>query len=397
MVARRRVWYNLPDVLVIPHKVSASGVGFRPKLLPLPVGRGGATHLRRAGVGKMLNKKTPRNMHKLLSASPALTALVLMLLSLICAPAFAQAAPAPASSPPASSTQQISVLVNGQPVAFSGAPPQEIHDAVMVPLRGVLTQMGASVSYDQPTHTVHVQEGTTAISLPIGSATATVNGKPQILSQPAVAIAGTTLVPLRFVSEALGAYVEWNAATETVRIVTPSAHLSTLPAPPASLGPTFIGQVLGVYTNTNPEQISVRVGAGEATVLPVSPSATVSVLNFGEPASPTTLGALQTGDQVRITRDSAGQAVAAQAIFGRVFGVIAKMTANPDGSHAILLNDGISVQLVAGAPVTMSGRRVGIAEVMESERVVIRTGPDNKTGYGMAVVTANNSNPTPPG
>lgn len=333
--------------------------------------------------------KTSFNISELLALAPALAALLPIL---PCAPAFAQTASAPAAPP-----QQISVLVNGQPVAFSGAPPQEIHDAVMVPLRGVLTQMGATVTYDQPSHTVNVQEGSTALSLPIGSATATVNGKPQTLSQPAVAIAGTTLVPLRFVSESLGAYVEWDKSTSTVRITTPSAHLSTLPAPPASLGDTFIGQVLGVYTNTNPEQISLRVGAGEATTLPVSPSATVTTLNFGQPESSTTLGALQTGDQVRVTRDSSGQAVAIQSIFGRVFGVIAKMTANPDGSHTILLNDGISVTLNANAPVTMAGRHVRISEVMAAERVVIRTSPDNKTGYGMAVVTANNPNPSPPG
>lgn len=345
--------------------------------------------------------------HRGLKCEPRQTppvAILTLILAACCAPAVAQTTHAPLSSPaPSTATvAQISVLVDGQAVEFTGAPPQEIHNAVMVPLRGVLNKMGATVAYDEPTKTVHVQEGAMSIALPIGSTTASVNGKPVTLAQPAIAVAGTALVPLRFVSEALGAYVAWDASTETVRIITPSAHLSTLPAPPAALGTTFIGQLTGVYPNTNPEQITVRVGAGEETVLAVSPIATQIVLNYGQPAAglaqvhAVALSALQPGDQVRITRAKDGQAVNIAAIFGEVMGVIAKITPNPDGSHTILLNDGITVQLLPNAQVSMAGRRVGISEVMAAERVVIGTDPDNKTGYGMAVVTPNNPNPTPP-
>jgi len=63
----------------------------------------------------------------------------------------------------------------------------------------------------------------TSISLKLGSATATVNGAPQNLSRPAQAINGTTLVPLRFVSEALGAQVRWNDESQTVIIDTNGA------------------------------------------------------------------------------------------------------------------------------------------------------------------------------
>lgn len=56
------------------------------------------------------------------------------------------------------------------------------------------------------------------ITLPIGSKTATVNGKPIKLDVPAQIIDGRTVVPLRFVTEALGGEVQWNEQERSVYI-----------------------------------------------------------------------------------------------------------------------------------------------------------------------------------
>src|SRR5579884_2523587 len=118
--------------------------------------------------------------------------------------------------------QPISVVVNNQVVPFAGTPPQEIRGSVLVPLRGVFEQLGASVQYDAATKTIEAKKGPTTINLPIGSSTAFIDGQPKRLDQPATVIAATTLVPLRFVAEALGANVQWVGSTHTVYIVTPT-------------------------------------------------------------------------------------------------------------------------------------------------------------------------------
>lgn len=59
----------------------------------------------------------------------------------------------------------------------------------------------------------------TGIILKIGDKAATKNGKTVQLSQPAQIINNKTMVPLRFISEALEASVEWDGDTQTVRII----------------------------------------------------------------------------------------------------------------------------------------------------------------------------------
>lgn len=117
--------------------------------------------------------------------------------------------------------QPVNVTVNGQPVQFSGAPPQQVNGRVLVPLRGVFEQMGATVHWDQATQSIDAAREGTQVHLQIGSNIATINGNETRLDVPPMLIADTTMVPLRFVSEALGAEVNWNNSTETVAIILP--------------------------------------------------------------------------------------------------------------------------------------------------------------------------------
>src|SRR5258708_6364857 len=154
----------------------------------------------------------------------------------------------------ASAAASITVDVNGAPVYFTGAPPVETGGSVLVPLRGVFEAMGAGVDYSAATRTITAKKGDSYVVLPLGSTVATVNGRAQTLSQPARVANGTTLVPLRFVAEALGAYVEWHAASNSVAITTSDQHLATLPPPSGTIEPVT-GQLTGVFTDTNPRQI----------------------------------------------------------------------------------------------------------------------------------------------
>lgn len=56
----------------------------------------------------------------------------------------------------------------------------------------------------------------------LGSRTARVNGQAVTLEQAPSIYKGNTMVPLRFVSEALGAKVNYNAGTRSIAIATGS-------------------------------------------------------------------------------------------------------------------------------------------------------------------------------
>ena len=123
----------------------------------------------------------------------------------------------------AQSGSEISVTVNGEPVLFQGLGPQQINGRTMVPVRGVLEKLGANISYNNATRTVTATTPTMDIQLKIGARTAIVNAATVTLDVPAQSIQDHTFVPLRFLGEALGADLKWNAATRTVAITTKDA------------------------------------------------------------------------------------------------------------------------------------------------------------------------------
>jgi len=98
-------------------------------------------------------------------------------------------------------------------------PPVIINGRTMVPFRFIGEALDAFVDYDPTNKTVsYVLEGNNII-LKIGSTTATVNGVNKTLeAAPVILKTGRTVVPVRFISEAIGAVVGWNATTRMVTI-----------------------------------------------------------------------------------------------------------------------------------------------------------------------------------
>ena len=119
--------------------------------------------------------------------------------------------------------QAIGVTINGQPVVFQDIGPQQLEGRTLVPVRGVLEKLGATIAFDNRTQTVIASTPSIDIQLKIGSKVAMVNAKEVTLDTPAQTIHDHTFVPLRFLGEALGADVSWDAASRTVRIITKDA------------------------------------------------------------------------------------------------------------------------------------------------------------------------------
>lgn len=158
--------------------------------------------------------------------------------------------------------QAISVRVNGDPVAFPGVGPQQIGGRVLVPLRGVMEKLGAYVGYEPGTKTVTASRSGVDLTLRLGERSAIVNGRTVGLDVPAQEFHGSTMVPLRFVGEALGAEVRWNAATSTVDIATAAGGPAEDPnqyTPPQGGGGTPTGDVSISSFTAEPSGI-VRAG-----------------------------------------------------------------------------------------------------------------------------------------
>ncbi len=88
----------------------------------------------------------------------------------------------------------------------------------LIPIRGVSEALDADVEWDAESQTVTISKGSDTMTLFIGSDTALFNGEETTLEMPAMIKNGRTLVPLRFVMEAFDVEVDWDGDTRTVNI-----------------------------------------------------------------------------------------------------------------------------------------------------------------------------------
>jgi len=109
------------------------------------------------------------------------------------------------------------VVLNGTKLYFN-TPPVIENGRTLVPLRTIFEFLGAVVSWDEKSQTVTAVKNNTTIKLEIGASTATKNDEVVNLEVPAKIVDGSTLVPLRFISESMGCKVEWADETQTVVI-----------------------------------------------------------------------------------------------------------------------------------------------------------------------------------
>lgn len=112
----------------------------------------------------------------------------------------------------------ITILVNGKEVKTDS--PAFIKDGrTMVPVRFISEALGLKVGWDQKTRTVTVGEGASSMKLTIGSkAIVRADGKETAIDVPAMIKGGRTMVPIRAIGELSGAKVDWNAANREVII-----------------------------------------------------------------------------------------------------------------------------------------------------------------------------------
>ena len=108
--------------------------------------------------------------------------------------------------------------IDGQNVTMT-APAQVISGKTLVPLRFIGEAFDCGVDWIASTRTATVTLGNLTIEVPIGQNYAMVDGEKTDLDVPGQLINGSTYVPLRFISESLGAKVDYNAATKGISIL----------------------------------------------------------------------------------------------------------------------------------------------------------------------------------
>lgn len=112
---------------------------------------------------------------------------------------------------------------------------------ILVPMRSLFEQMGATTTYDAATKTVDVSKAGADVKVTVGKAEVVINGESRPLDVPPEIYKGTVVVPLRVISEGMGAYVQWIPEKRIVVVRYLTAPVATpppaVPAPPATPAP----------------------------------------------------------------------------------------------------------------------------------------------------------------
>ena len=158
----------------------------------------------------------------------------------------------------------VTVVVDGQEVSFPDQQPLLYQGRTMIPVRSVMEALGAQVQYLPASDGVLISLGDTEIEFIIHSNLVTVSTydgdlgtaieKEIELDVPTISLADRTLVPLRFLSEALGYQVDWQEAGRIVSIVT--ADTEPPGAEPSACLPPLLRQSFFLFRITTASRLA---------------------------------------------------------------------------------------------------------------------------------------------
>ncbi|MEF9958620.1 MAG: family 10 glycosylhydrolase [Niameybacter sp.] len=128
----------------------------------------------------------------------------------------------PTPTPPSdeennSNPSTIKLIIRGKRVNPPVAPFIE-EGTTLVPLRIISENLGADVDWEGESRSIIIQQGESMIALTVDSTKAMVNGQTQSLLVAPKTVNGTTMVPIRFISENLGALVDWDSVNKIITI-----------------------------------------------------------------------------------------------------------------------------------------------------------------------------------
>lgn len=128
-----------------------------------------------------------------------------------------------------SAADEITVYVNGERVYFTQAPILE-NGTTLVPMRAILEKMETTVDWADNTRTIHCVRDDVIVDLKVGSDVVIVNNTTlkRLQTVPKI-VGGSTMVPLRFISESFGADVSWNQESRVINITIDPAKNPPLP------------------------------------------------------------------------------------------------------------------------------------------------------------------------
>ncbi len=115
--------------------------------------------------------------------------------------------------------KSVSVTINNEKVVFEdGAPFIDSNNRTLVPIRFISEELGAHVEWDQLAQTVTIIKKEMKVNLTVGQKTMIVSGKTKTMDTSPIMKEGRLFVPVKYIGELLDVDVEWLSKENTVAI-----------------------------------------------------------------------------------------------------------------------------------------------------------------------------------
>ena len=134
-----------------------------------------------------------------------------------------------------SAQTNVKVTLDGNEIYFPDVKPFiDERDRVLVPIRFVSETLGAMVDWENETRTAVIKQDSDEICYTVYQPMAYLNGEMMVMDTYGILKDERTLVPIRFISELLGCTVVWDEKTATVVITSPN-EIADFPEPEVSV------------------------------------------------------------------------------------------------------------------------------------------------------------------
>ena len=134
-----------------------------------------------------------------------------------------------------SAQTDVKVTLDGNEIYFPDAKSFiDQRDRVLVPIRFVSEALGALVDWENESRTAVIKQGNDEIRYTVYQPMAYLNGEMMVMDTYGILKDERTLVPIRFISELLGCTVVWDEKTATVVITSPK-EVTEFPEPVISV------------------------------------------------------------------------------------------------------------------------------------------------------------------
>lgn len=267
-----------------------------------------------------------------------------------------------------------SVVINGVPLVTSRTP-VTFAGTMLLPMRDVFEALNSQIKWFASEQKIMATRGDTVIELWIGRPEATVNAKPVKLPVAPTLIGGSTYVPLRFPAEAFGGSVKWDNATRTALIEIPQVGETTTPTtPPTSpQAATVEGTVIQIVPNPAGVVLQTADNTG-LLALQVSKDTVITRNPAGAEAAVATLADVRVGDYAQAVLAQGNMAARVALTYGLATGKIIAIAGN-----TLVLDDGTAFRLSDQVRVCdAAGRPIPLTSVAQNTPAQIIFDPRSK-------------------